>query len=68
MTRVRGDYQMDFEKLSIPLTSHALTLLTELMSSTSNYACITARQVMNFTQQNLESEYLVADSRLSQLI
>ena len=49
-----------------PLSTHALTLLTELTSFASNYAFITARQVMNFIRHNLESEFLVTDSRLSQ--
>lgn len=48
------------------LSTLDLVLLKELTSSTSYHTRITARQVMNFIWQNLDSEFLVTDSRLSQ--
>ena len=48
------------------LSTLDLVLLKELTSSTSYHTRITARQVMNFSWQNLDSEFLITDSRLSQ--
>ena len=48
------------------LSTLDLVLLKELTSSTSYHTRITARQVMNFIWQNLDSEFLFTDSRLSQ--
>lgn len=48
------------------LSTLDLVLLKELTSSTSYHTRITARQVMNFIWQNLDSEFLITDSRLSQ--